>query len=141
MCSGLAGAVCDVLGSGDVLDEVYVVCVAVLLVHALAGSSLALELPPLRRAWIIRNKLCDSRQQPSEVTLNSQESFHQLLRFLEGFCDLCFVPWCNRRSVCVCVWGGGGGDQQGGFSQGLKLTWNDRTLHHSAICHMRVYPT
>lgn len=41
----------DVLGAGDVLDEVYVVRVVVVLVHALAGGPLPLELTPLRRAW------------------------------------------------------------------------------------------
>lgn len=40
-------------------------------------------------------KLCDSR---SEVTLNSGERFHQLLRFLGGFCDLFPVPWYDRRT-------------------------------------------
>lgn len=41
----------DVLGAGYVLDEVHVVHVAVLLVHALAGRPLPLEVAPLRRAW------------------------------------------------------------------------------------------
>lgn len=40
----------DVLGAGNVLDEVYVVRIVVVLVHALTGGSLALELSPLRRA-------------------------------------------------------------------------------------------
>lgn len=53
--SGLAGAVGYVLGAGDVLDEVYVVCVIVILVHALAGRSLALELSSLWRAWLAPN--------------------------------------------------------------------------------------
>ena len=39
-----------VLGAGDVLDEVNVVSVVLLLVHALAGGSLTLKLPPLRGA-------------------------------------------------------------------------------------------
>lgn len=41
----------DVLGASNVLDEVYVVRVIVVLVHALAGGPLALELSPLGRAW------------------------------------------------------------------------------------------
>lgn len=52
MCSGLAGTVGDVLGAGNVLDEVYVVHVVVILVHALTGGSLSLELSPLWRAWL-----------------------------------------------------------------------------------------
>lgn len=48
----MAGTVGDVLGAGDVLDEVYVVRVVVVLVHALAGGSLALELSPFWRAWL-----------------------------------------------------------------------------------------
>lgn len=43
----MAGTVGDVLGAGDVLDEVYVVRVVVVLVHALTGGSLALKLSPL----------------------------------------------------------------------------------------------
>lgn len=31
------------------------------------------------------------------------------------------------------------GDRQGGFTQGLKLTWKDQTLRHWAICLVRVY--
>lgn len=46
-----SGGETDVLGAGYVLDEVYVVHVAVVLVHALAGCSLPLEVSPLRRAW------------------------------------------------------------------------------------------
>lgn len=45
---GGAGVVGDVLGAGDVLDEVHVVGVVILLVHALTGGALPLELPPLR---------------------------------------------------------------------------------------------
>lgn len=55
VCSGLAGTVGDVLRAGDVLDEVYVVRVIVVLVHALTGSSLPLELSSLRRAWFTPN--------------------------------------------------------------------------------------
>lgn len=51
----MAGTVGDVLGAGDVLDEVYVVRVVVVLVHALAGGSLALELSPLWRACLTAN--------------------------------------------------------------------------------------
>lgn len=47
-----SGGVTDVLGAGYVLDEVYVVHVAVVLVHALAGRSLPLEVSPLRRACL-----------------------------------------------------------------------------------------
>lgn len=50
MCGGLAGPEGDVAGAGYVLDEVYVVRVAVILVHAFAGRSLPLELPSLWRA-------------------------------------------------------------------------------------------
>lgn len=50
-CGGPAGAVGDVLGAGDVLDEVYVVCIVIILVHALAGGALSLEISSLRRAW------------------------------------------------------------------------------------------
>lgn len=54
---GLAAApVGHVLHAGDVLDEVDVVRVVVVLVHALAGGSLPLELPPLGRACITANK-------------------------------------------------------------------------------------
>lgn len=49
-CGWLAGPEGDVPGAGDVLDEVYVVRVAVILVHAFAGRPLALELPSLWRA-------------------------------------------------------------------------------------------
>lgn len=48
-CGRLARTVADVLGAGDVLDEVYMVRVIVL-VHALAGGSLPLELPPFWRS-------------------------------------------------------------------------------------------
>lgn len=48
---GLPGGETDVLGASYVLDEVYVVHVAVLLVHALTGRSLTLEVSPLRRPW------------------------------------------------------------------------------------------
>lgn len=41
-----------VLGAGYVLDEVYAVHVAVVLVHALAGRSLSLEVSPLGRACL-----------------------------------------------------------------------------------------
>lgn len=46
-----SGRETDVLGAGYVLDEVYVVRVAVVLVHALTGCSLPLEVSPLWRAW------------------------------------------------------------------------------------------
>lgn len=54
-CGRLARTVADVLGAGDVLDEVYAVRVVVVLVHALAGGSLPLELPPFWRAWFTPN--------------------------------------------------------------------------------------
>ncbi len=41
------GAVGDILGASDVLDEVDVMAIMLLLVHALAGCTLPLELPPL----------------------------------------------------------------------------------------------
>lgn len=47
---GWSGGETGVLGAGDVLDEVYEGRVAVLLVHALAGRSLPLEVSPLWRA-------------------------------------------------------------------------------------------
>lgn len=47
----LSGGETGVPGAGYVLDEVYVVHVAVPLVHALAGRSLPLEVSPLGRAW------------------------------------------------------------------------------------------
>lgn len=47
-----SGGETDVLGAGYVLDEVYVVHVAVVLVHALASRSLPLEVSPLRRACL-----------------------------------------------------------------------------------------
>lgn len=50
-----AGTVGEVLGAGDVLDEVHVVRVVVLLVHALTGGSLTLEMSPLRGAWLTTN--------------------------------------------------------------------------------------
>lgn len=50
-CSYLAGPVGDILGAGDVLYKVYVVCVVVVLVHAFAGGPLPLELPPLWGTW------------------------------------------------------------------------------------------
>lgn len=73
------------------------VCVIVILVHALAGSSLALELSPLWGTWHMVD--VGERVIPvsytswvaagrSEVTLNSGKSFHQLLRFQRGFGDL-----------------------------------------------------
>lgn len=48
---GAAGAVRDVVRAGDVLDEVDVVGVVLLLVHALAGRPLTLELPPFGGPW------------------------------------------------------------------------------------------
>lgn len=48
----LAGPEGHVPGAGYVLDEVDVVRVAVVLVHALAGRPLPLEMPSLRRAWV-----------------------------------------------------------------------------------------
>lgn len=47
---GRSGGEADVLGAGYVLDEVHAVRLAVVLVHALAGRSLALEVAPFRRA-------------------------------------------------------------------------------------------
>lgn len=43
-----AGTVGDVLAAGNVLDKVNMMCVIVVLVHALAGGPLTLELPSLR---------------------------------------------------------------------------------------------
>lgn len=43
------------MGAGNVLDEVYVVRVVVILVHALTGCPLSLELSPLWRAWLTPN--------------------------------------------------------------------------------------
>lgn len=37
---------------GDVLDEVDAVSFVVFVVHALAGGSLTLKVPPLRGAWL-----------------------------------------------------------------------------------------
>lgn len=48
----LAGPEGRVPSASYVLDEVDVVCVAVVLVHALAGRPLPLEMPSLWRAWI-----------------------------------------------------------------------------------------
>lgn len=57
-----------------------------------------------RVEWVVR--VCATAGR-SEVTLNSGESFRQLLRFLRGFCELFLLPWYDRRtepgrSVCVC---------------------------------------
>ena len=78
---GLGAAVGDCLGAGDVLDEVYVVRVVVVLVQALTGGTLALELSPLWRAWLITNMWREKSVSSagwvtagrSEVTLNSGE--------------------------------------------------------------------
>lgn len=51
-CGGLARAIGDVMGAGNVLDEVYMMCIVVILVHALTGGPLALEVSPLWRAWL-----------------------------------------------------------------------------------------
>lgn len=51
-CGGLAGTIGDIMGAGNVLDEVYMMRIVVILVHALAGGPLALELSPLWRACL-----------------------------------------------------------------------------------------
>lgn len=91
-CGGLTGTVGDVLGAGDVLDEIYVMRVVVLLVHALAGSSLALELSPLWRAWLVpdggkeQRVISDKWQQAgrSEATYHLRESLRSESREVWG---------------------------------------------------------
>lgn len=73
----LSGGETGVPGAGYVLDEVYVVHVAVLLVHALAGRSLPLEVSPLGRAWRGSGRAvsCISRQTPTASRNSCRPTF------------------------------------------------------------------
>lgn len=82
----LSGGETDVLGAGYVLDEVHVVHVAVLLVHALAGRPLPLEVAPLRRAWLAhggrqerRVALAVTHPKWERLSRNSRKGSHQPL--------------------------------------------------------------
>lgn len=74
-----SGGETDVLGAGYVLDEVYVVHVAVVLLHALAGRSLPLEVSPLRRACLAHMGGCVNLPKWEELSRHSGKDLHQPL--------------------------------------------------------------
>lgn len=124
---GLSAGETDVLGAGYVLDEVHVVHVAVLLVHALAGRPLPLEVAPLRRAWLTHTGGALLTQSGKGCRV-----VHAINRWPM------FVWGLTLFSLSSSLF-------RTGCRQELKLTWKEQTLRHRAIClvlvRLRVYPT
>lgn len=81
--AGLAWKEGGLLGVGDVLDEVDAVGFVVVVVHALAGGSLALKVPPLRGAWLTPHvktrAVVRQRDERAAVSISAEEVMSALV--------------------------------------------------------------
>lgn len=130
-----SGGETDVLGAGDVLDEVYVVHVAVVLVHALAGRSLPLEVSPLRGACLAHmgggGRALISQSGKSCHVIQARTSINRWPMFVWGFTLFTSSSSLREGEDSVAF-------VQEGDRQELKPTWKEQSLRHRAICLVRV---
>lgn len=120
-----SGGETDVLGTGYVLDEVYVVHVAVVLVHALAGRSLPLEVSPLRRACLAHmggGPLISQTGKSCHV-IQARTSINRWPMFVWGFTLFTLSSSLREGEDSVAF-------VQEGDRQELKPTWKEQTLRH-----------